>query len=348
VSVEIRRIRGPLDDDRLAWIAELYGPVDPKYGSLDFLRHQFVANPFGWAAHVFALDDGRAVGHSGAVPFHARFGEEPIVAGKIEAVVVDAAHRGRREDGGSVATDVLSALYPFGLENGIDVLFGLAPPHVARVHNRAGCPQVPTDAPAYTFVADTRSFRRNERSRKRRLGGVALGAAQSAVLAAAFTAARAAARPSVRVEAPTAEDARLAAARTDARSWTISGTDAWDWYVGSGLLRAIEISGPSGCRALVRVDESHETTVQIVGWRPRREGLLPAVLLLGAAARIARERRAPTLRFQPWAGEAGDGALARACAALGFVKRPEADLLLYANDRRYDSVRLTPFFYVTF
>src|SRR4051794_19211847 len=99
MSVEIRPVRGPLDDEQLSWIAELYGPVDPKYGSLEFVRHQFVRNPFGWAAHVFAVEDRRAVGHSGVVPFHARFADEPIVAGKIEAVVVDAAHRGRRHDG---------------------------------------------------------------------------------------------------------------------------------------------------------------------------------------------------------------------------------------------------------
>jgi hypothetical protein len=348
MSAEIRRVRGPLDDTQLASIAELYGPVDPKYRSLAFVRHQFVENPFGWAAHVFAVDGDRVVGHCGVVPFHARFGSDAIVAGKIEAVVVESAYRGRREDGGSVATDVLSALYPFGLESGMDVLFGLAPPHVARVHNRAGCPQVPTDAPAYTSVIDAGSFGRNESSWKRRFGGTTLGVGQRALLSTLDRAARAVARPTVRVERPRAEDARLAAAELESGTWTISGADAWDWYTGSGLLHTVVISGPHGCRALVRMDESHETTVQLVAWRPRHAGPLPAVLLLGAAARLARARRAPTLRFQPWPGENGDGALAQVCAALGFVKRPEADLLVYAADRRYDAVRLTPFFYVTF
>jgi hypothetical protein len=345
MSVAICPMRGPLDDETLGWITELYGPVDTKYRSLDYVRHQFVNNPFGWAVHVFALDGERAVGHCGVVPFHARFGDEPIVAGKLEGLAVDAAYRGRRaDDGGSVATDILSTLYPYGLDNGMEVLFGLAPPRTVHIHVRAGCRHVPIEAPAWTMVANVAAFGQNERSRRRQLAAGGLGVGQRALAGAV----RLALRPSARAEQPTAADAELATAHTAPGRWTVCGADAWDWYVGSGVLRALEIGGANGCRALLRVDESDETTVQVVAWRPRRAGLLPALLLLGAAARIARDRHAPTLRFQPWLGDAGNGVLARACALLGFVKRPEADLLVYSDDPRYDSVQLTPFFYVTF
>jgi len=349
MSVEIRPVLGPLDDEQLRWVVDLYGTVDGKYSSIDYVRHQFTRNPFGWAAHIFVLDAGRAVGHCSAVPFHARRGDEELVAGKIEAVVVDADHRGRREDGRSIATEMLAALYPFGLENGMDVLFGLAPPHVARVHIRAGCHEVALDAPSYTIVADADAFARNERSRKRRTAGRVLGAAQAVAVGAAESLARILAMAGTpRLEQPTAADAELAAADPDGGSWTISATDAWDWFVGSGTLEALEIPGPWGCRALVRFAESGSSPAQIVSWRPRRPGLLPAVLLLGASARLARLRGAPTLRFQPWAGPAGDGALARVCSRLGFLKRPEAALVVYSRDQRLDALRLTPFFYVTF
>ena len=176
-----------------------------------------------------------------------------------------------------------------------------------------------------------------------------LGAAQATAVGAAESLARIVARPgALRLERPTAVDAELAAADAHDGSWTISGTDAWDWFVGSGTLEALEIPGPWGCRALVRFAESGSSPAQIVSWRPRRPGLLPAVLLLGASARLARLRGAPTLRFQPWAGAAGDGALARACSRIGFVQRPEAALVVYSRDQRLDALRLTPFFYVTF
>lgn len=345
MSIEIQPIRGPLDEQRLRWIADLYGEVDAKYASLDFVRHQFVANPFGWSAHVFVLDEGRAVGHCGAIPFRARRGARELVAGKIEAVVVDAEHRGRRPDGRSLATEMLAALYPFGLDNGMDVLFGLAPPHVARVHVRAGCHEVPPHAPAYTLVADADAFGRNEPSRRRRAAGRVLAGAQATTM----TVARAVTRASTpALEQTTAADAGLAAAQIDDHKWTISGSDAWEWFAGSGTLEALEIPGPSGCRALVRFAKPGTSPAQIVAWRPRRAGLVPALALLGAAAELARARGAPTLRFQPWAGAGGDGALARACSLTGFVQRPEASLVLYSRDPAMDSLRLTPFFYVTF
>ena len=345
MSIEIQPTRGPLDEQRLRWIADLYGEVDPKYASLEFVRHQFVRNPFGWSAHVFVLDEGRAVGHCSAVPFRARRGARELVAGKIEAVVVDAAHRGRRPDGRSLATEMLAALYPFGLDNGMDVLFGLAPPHVARVHVRAGCHEVPPNAPAYTLVADTAAFARDEPSRQRRIAGRMLAAAQSTMMAAARAVTRA---RDPMLEQPTAADAELVAARIDVDRWTISGSDAWEWFAGSGTLEALEIPGPSGCRALVRVAEPGTAPAQIVAWRPRRSGLGPALALLGASAKLARERGAPTLRFQPWAATSGDGVLARACALAGLVRRPEASLVLYSRDPAMDALRLTPFFYVTF
>lgn len=345
MSIDIQAVRGPLDQERLGWINELYGVVDAKYASFEFVRHQFVRNPFGWTAHIFVLDEGRAVGHCCAVPFRARRGDELLVAGKIEAVVVDSEHRGRRPDGRNLATEMLSALYPFGIENGMDVLFGLAPPHVARVHVRAGCHEVPPHAPAYTIVVDADAFMTNEPSRKRRVAGRALALAHATTTAAARTVTHGSA---LGLGQPCPADAELATAQADGGHWTISGSDAWDWFVGSGTLEALELAGPDGCRALVRFAKPGTSPAQIVAWRARRPGIAPALRLLGAAAKLARERGAPTLRFQPWAGIGGDGALARACSLLGFVRRPEAALVLYSRDPGLDALRLTPFFYVTF
>jgi hypothetical protein len=349
MSVEIEAVRGPLDDERLGWIANVYGVVDAKYASLDFLHHQFVDNPFGWSAHVFVLDDGRAVGHCSGIPFRARRGAATVVAGKIEAVVVDTDHRGRRPDGRNLATEMLSMLYPFGVECGMDGLFGFAPPHVARVHVRAGCHEVAAQAPAHTLLTHPSVYLRDEPSPKRRAAVRLLAAGQAVAATAGAVVSRVLSQPGPhRFERPSAADAELATASAIPDAWTVSGADAWDWYVDSGMLEALEIPGPNGCRALVRIPTSGSSPAQIVAWRPRRPGVLPGLLLLETAARIARERGAPTLRFQPWAGAGGNGDLAKACSLLGFVRRPEAALVVYSPDRRFDELRVTPFFYVTF
>jgi hypothetical protein len=334
-DVDIRALRGPLDDEQVQWITELYGPVDAKYRSVSYVRHQFVGNPFGWSVNVFAVAGERAVGHCGVIPFHARRGEKPFVAGKLEALAVEAAFRGRRAaDGGSVAADILSHLYPFAVEDRIEVLFGLAPPAVARIHERAGCHLVATNAPAYTCVTNPSSF---GSPLKKQLAVHALGAAQLTVLLSP--------RSSPPTEPPSLDDKALSAVDTADGSWTVVGADAWDWFVGSGVLCVLDLPDS---RALIRLDRSQPAMVQILAWRPRGRRLAAAFRLLRATVALARERGAPTLRFQPWRGDEDERVLARACALAGFVRRAEADLLLYPSGAGVDDFRLTPFFFVTF
>ena len=90
--------------------------------------------------------------------------------------------------------------------------------------------------------------------------------------------------------------------------------------------------------------------MQIVAWRPKQPGLAAAVLLLGATRSLARREGAPTVRFQPWDGAAGDGALTRACRLFGLVPRTETELVLHPGDEGVpvEALALTPFFYVTF
>jgi hypothetical protein len=345
MTVDLLRHVGPLSDEQVAWINEIYGPVDAKYHSPAYVRHQFVDNPFRRSVNVFAVADGRVVGHCGVIPFHARRNGETFVAGKLEALAVDSGHRGRRaEDGGSLATDILSCLYPFAVENGIEAVFGLAPPPVARIHTRAGCHQVPTNAPAYTCIADATTFGAKETSLKRRVGARGLGWMQRALVETAGLTGR----TESQLERPRDEDAGLASSIGNRGGWTVSGADAWEWFASSSILHGLQLPGRGGSRALLRLDDSQAATVQIVSWRPQRAGLSSAFRLLAAVTKLARAHHAPTVRFQPWRGGAHEAILARACRLAGFVQRPEADLLLYPDGPSVDDVRLTPFFYVTF
>lgn len=335
--VEIRTVCGPLDEEHIGWIADLYGPVDHHYASRDYVRHQFVDNPFGWSANVFAVDDGVGIAHCGVVPFRARRGDTPFVAGKLEALAVAESHRGgRMPSGRSIAIEVLSTLYPFALENGVEIVFGLAPPNIAPIHVKAGCRAATIDAPTYVLVTKPRDAKQQ-----------ALALGQRALLGTAYALGRIVTWSWERPEIgePLVADADLVEATAGDGEWTVSGSDAWDWYMGSAVLQAVDLGGS---RAIVRLERGANT--QIVAWRPKRPGLLPALLLLGALARLARRSDSPTLRFQPWRGSGGDNGLARACALLGFVRRGEATVVLSSTDPAFEklALRLTPFLHVTF
>jgi hypothetical protein len=335
---------GPLDDERLGQVAGLYGPVDAKYTASEYLRHQFVENPFGWSVHVFAVHDGTPVGHCAAIPCPARHGSEPFVAAKVEAFVVTSAFRGSRSGRPSVGVELLERLQQAAHERGAALLFALAAPAAGRAFDRAGYRRVHPRAPTYVHII--RPSSRGPWVRRQLLR--ALFAAQQALLLTSFTLGQLAARQRVSAELsePVAEDVELLRVSTAAGAWTLAGEDAWDWYAGSGLISAVVVSGRFPSRALVRFGE---TGVQIAAWRPRHRNLLSALLLIGAVARVARDQGAATLRFQSWHGEGGNGALALACRSLGFVKR-SSELHLHATDAALAAadVELTPFFYLTY
>jgi hypothetical protein len=107
---------------------------------------------------------------------------------------------------------------------------------------------------------------------------------------------------------------------------------------------------PGSCRALIQLGGSPGDPVRLIGWRPFRGGLRPALLLLGALSRVARDEGAATLRFPPWESAAADGTLHRACRLLGFVRRDDfTTLWVRTSDpdlARVDAVVQTPLLYL--
>jgi hypothetical protein len=339
--IEIETLGGPVDESGLDAIGELYGRVDAKYRRASYLRHLFVENPYGWALHAFARDGDAVVGHCAVVPVRARIDGRPADSGKVEAYYVDERYRrdGERGRGRNVALDVLTAVTEAAAERGIDPLHAFLTPRVGAIFERAGYHAETTNARPFVLAtsapAGGRAFSR------------ALAAGQGVPVSIAGATLRLlTATGRAGSEAPAERDAELVdPARVD-RSWTIAGSDSWEWFVGSGFLRALEVTGPQGCRALVSIEAGEP--VHLLAWRPTRADLASAVALLAALARLARERRAPTLRIQPWQASEQDQILVRACRLLAFA--PRAPFTIYVRSKRDDleAVDPSPFFYVTF
>ena len=343
--IEVTAVRGPLSDEHLEWVARLYGEVDEHYSSPDFLRHQFVENPFGWSVHVFVLADGAPVGHCAVVPFRARLGERPLVAGKIEAVVILKEYR----RGGRLALDMLSRLYDFSHAQGIEVLFGLARPAVTRVFVRAGCTTTPVLEPTLVMLVRPALAGRGWPARRRFAAlGVSVVQGAAAVCAGLLVRVLAGGRGGARMRLPGRDDATLVTTQTSAGSWTVMPIEAWEWYTGSGMLRVVETDGRFGARVLVRLVDGDPNGLQIVAWKPRREGILAGLLIVAALRKLARRHSLPTVRIQSWRPQ--EAALVRACRLLLFAGRGQTELLLHAETPELAEARVlvNPFFSVTF
>jgi hypothetical protein len=331
--VQLVTFEGPLEADRLAWVASLYGQADAKYRDPQILEHLFVRNPAGASLHAFAFDAGAPVGHCAVVPMRARRGHAELLSGKVEALFVGEAYRGRRGEEEPLVLRLLDRLFAFA--GGIDVLHAYVRPEVGRLFR--GFDAVRVGEP--TLVAVVRPGMLG--STRLRAQGAALAAVQRAVAALVLKSSDASLRPAA------AEDLDLAdASIPPPERWTVLARDSWDWYRSSPLVQVLELRG--GHRALVQLPGSAGDPLRVIGWRPAHPGLRPAVQLLREALRLARARGAATLRFQPWSGAAGNGTLTRACRLLGFVRRSDFTTLYVRARDPVGEVVPTPLLYLGF
>jgi hypothetical protein len=311
--VEAVAIEGPLDADRLEWVSELYGTVDPKYLDRGYLDHLFVQGPGGPSLHAFALDDGVPVGHSAVVPTPARRGDAALRAGKLEALVVAGSHRGSRAGGAPVVRLVLDSLYALADARGFELLHAFVLPRVGRVIRFERV----DDVGSPSLVALLKTSRSGAPAAAER----ALAAAQHGLRAVAGAGLRMRSAPTVR--AITSEDrGMLATPALPDGSWAVVAEDAWDWYASSPYVRILELR--KGSRALVQLPGWPREPLRIAAWDSPSPGFRSATELLVAAGRLAREHGAATLRLQI---PRPDPSLRRAARALGFVERGDLTTL---------------------
>lgn len=316
-ALEVVAIDGPLDPDRLGWIADLYGAADPRYRRREFLEHLFVRGPAGPALHAFAVADGAPVAHSAVVPTPARRGSETLRTGKLEALYVAESHRGGRGNGVPVVRRVLDALYDLADTRGFQVLHAFVAPRVGRT---IGFTRVDGVSPP-SLVALLRPSRTGPAA----AAEWALATAQFGAGAIAGAGLRVAgARDSAPLtRAVDAVDATLLETPPlPSGAWAVVAERALDWYATSPFVRILEPG--DGSRALVQLPGSPREPLRVAAWRSPSPGVRSAVVLLDAAARLARESGAATLRLQI---PRPDPHLRRAARALAFVERNDLTTL---------------------
>ena len=312
--------RGPLEADQLRAVSDLYGRADAKYRNMAFVEHLLLRGPAGPAYHAFAIDAGRPVGHCAVVPMHARVGSRDFRCGKVEALFLEDAYRGRRGAGRPIVLELLERLFAFAEADDIELLHAFVRPEVGRVF--IGFERVEIAPPGRVAVVDPAAF---DGSRQR-ARAKALAAGQKALRGAATAAVRMRARDRTAetIRRAAADDADLVERHVAPAQWTVTAERSWDWYRDSKLVRVLELAGPDGSRSLVQVPGSRGEALRIAAWQPRRPGLAPAVAALAAAERLALRFGAGTVRFQLLDD---DASLARASRLRGYVRRPDFSTL---------------------
>ena len=328
---EIVTVAG-LDDEKLDWVAQLYGRADPKYRDREYREHLFLRNPVGPSLHAFAVDGERAVGHCCVVRTRALLGDDDLPAGKLEALWIEESHRGRQPTGETVVRELLTRLYEFSDAQGLELVHALATPRIGKVI--AFAPLSPVGKRSLVSV----------------LGRGSVPVRMLATIQRAAREAGAAPVGNTSLRAATPEDVDLARVlQPQPGRWAVVAGDAWGWYCSSPFVAVLELDGS---RALVQLPAASHEPLRVIGWKDERPGLRSALRLVAAAGRLARARGAATLRFQPWDGDAGDGALARACRLAGFVPRDDLTTVwVHTRDpglARPEAAVSTPFLYLGF
>ena len=315
--LDVVAIDGPLDAERLGWVADLYGAVDPRYRRREFLEHLFARGPGGPALHAFVVADATPVAHTAVVPTPARRGSDPLRAGKLEALFVAESHRGRRSDDTATVRLLLDAVYDLADRRGYQLIHALVVPRVGRT---IGFTRLDDVAPP-SLVALLKPSRTGAAAAvERALGTAQVGARTVAGLGLRAFGARASA-PLVRPVAA-GDSALFETPALPSRAWAVVADGAVDWYATSPYVRVLEPG--DGSRALVQLPGWPREPLRVAAWDSPSLGLKSAVVLLDAAGRLARETGATSLRLQ--LGHRVPS-LRRAARALGFVERDDLTTL---------------------
>jgi hypothetical protein len=359
LALELRLIRGPLDDAGLKAIADLYGEYSAKYRDPAFCRRLFNQNPAGYSLHAFlAGHSGRLVGHHAVIPMNVSVRGRPRAAGKAEAYVVHADFRKAtviadgRDQIASLALPL--HLYRFALEQGMEVVHMLAPPEVGMIHRMAGCRPLPaphTRARLALGPAPAAADRRGALT-------AALATAQGVASRLAWTASLAWLGKTRRLSGADLDAALIARIVADlpaAGGWTIAvDAPTLAWLARTGDLEVIALDGKLDDYALVCGRAGEGRVMEVVLWMQRSASERAALRLLGAVVEAAR--RLDDLQVAVSHTAAPDPAmLDRLRAAerrLFFRERVQDSNVYVRSDLPYyldpQYLSFTPFFYAVF
>jgi hypothetical protein len=357
MNVEV--MRGPLDEEGLRTIADLYGPFNARYSDPALVRELFNGNPHGNSVHAFATEDGKRVGHYALVPREIVVQGERRLSGKGEAFAVHERYRDRLVSSGNAPMPagmaLPLALYRHGLDHGIDPIHMIAEPAVGLLHRMTGCRAVAADHRRWRLVLDPATMIEATGSPTRALALRALAVVQRVAFeVSAF--------PSAATRTWSGADLRpdrldrVAAALPAIPGWTLQvDAPTLAWFARLGALTVVANGDDMRNHAILYARRGDaRRSAELILWRLQEPKSSAAVRLLAAVVREAVRAGAGSVTVSENAAwTPGERAVLRAAARrLAFHERIQAaQLFVRTNDKYFvepGHLVLTPFFYAAF
>jgi hypothetical protein len=360
--MELRVVKGPLDDAWLRPVVELYGAHRGKYRDLGYCRSLFNGNPHGYSWHAFLVrDGGDVVGHYCIIPTDILVDGTRRPAGKAEALVVHPDHRGETvpgKDGGPVLCGLAmpARLYQHALDQGMQVVHMIPDPEVQVIYPITGSRPVSSrQIRERLFVSPVAP---SSATAPQRVRQAALARVQRAAFEAAYAATLAGTGRSTSWGGSDLTDERLDRIAADVQAvsgWTVAiDAPTVAWFAGAGSGEVIALDDSMDNYAVVTPRAGEGQVMEVLFWRQRTGGVRSALRLLGAVVRRAESLGdlMVGVAHQAALDPVERSRLGTAARLLAFQRRSqETHLFVSTRDRYYmDPANLffTPFFYGIF
>jgi hypothetical protein len=327
-------VRGPVGAEGLDAIAATYGTVDRRYASRTFLETIFNHNPFGHSWHAFVTDGGRVVGHYAVIPMRAVARGVPIVAGKGEALYLDAAYRSSAVefDGVTLPTGfaLTRHLHQRALVDGVTVLANITSAEIGLIQRMEGFRALKLARPQSHFLIGADALRQL-RARARALWAArGLAAAQRILLALARGLLLVTGAPRVILAAPADERSLTAMATADPAGperWGIArDLDTLRWFRRLDRIEIAALDGHPEHFAAINKGNARE----LLHWSVPGDSRRAALAVMVALARASVRDHAWILSVPDGMVGPHDRGLRFALRVLGFRGRP-IDQALYVK-----------------
>lgn len=354
-------LRGPLNDDWLRHISQLYGSHDPKYSAEDFCRYQFNENAYGFSLHAFARTGTDVVGHCAVIPVATRVAGVTRMTGKTESLFVRQDYRkfliphGDQQQ--TLAVTMVRHLYEFADEQGFKVIHSLGRPEFAKIHAAGGARVLEFQRQQFAF------FLRTEAVRKLLGDGVDVDEAER-IFQQQRKLYQASRSRTQQLNAQRQEIAGNNLSELDLGAftevavqddrWTVAPTaETAQWYLGSPSLRRLRAScGEEHCDFIYSAAGSG-SWFEIFDWRCGAHSEELALWTLCRMIEDAEQEGRELVCFFDWtAYNPTAEILQRAGELLGFemVEKPRL-IYVRSEDQAFSSVEqmtFSPYFYATF
>ncbi|MBN2363365.1 hypothetical protein JXL83_04455 [candidate division WOR-3 bacterium] len=163
MSLSVEAVKGPLSEEIIKTVSDLYGKFDSRFADFDYCLNKFNKNPYGYSYHSFAYDGKKIIGHCSVIPVKIIKDGREMKSGKSEAMILDQKYRKSAVFDGSKDTPLLSgmvmSLYNAAMIDGVDPIHAISMnPGVCLINKLSGFKKISMSEKMYLNIISHKSM----------------------------------------------------------------------------------------------------------------------------------------------------------------------------------------------